>query len=64
MAELAPAAAGNATRSAALEFLTVDTRGQQLVKSGMLADVRITPDPRTNTLLVSALPKAWISWRL
>lgn len=50
----AAGAAANAPRSAALEFLTVDTRGQQLVKSGALADVRITPDPRTNTLLVSA----------
>ena len=33
-------------------------RGQQLVKSGVLADVRITPDPRTNTLLVSAPPES------
>lgn len=48
------AAAGAAERSAALEFLTVDARGQQLLKSGVLVDVRITPDPRTNTLLVSA----------
>ncbi|MBL9125004.1 MAG: hypothetical protein JNG90_15310, partial [Planctomycetaceae bacterium] len=50
--------AANAGRSAALEFLTVDARGQQLLKSGALADVRITPDPRTNTLLVAAPPES------
>ncbi|MBX9789876.1 MAG: hypothetical protein K2Y37_13245 [Pirellulales bacterium] len=47
------AAAAN-ERAAVLEFFTVDQKGRQLLKSGALADVRITPDPRANTLLVSA----------
>ena len=46
------AAAG--TKSAALELMTVDPRGQKIIKSGILADVQITPDPRLNTLVVSA----------
>jgi type II secretion system protein D len=54
------AAAGTGTgaaaqrRSAALKFLTIDAQGQQLLESGILTDVRITDDPRTNTLLISA----------
>ncbi len=52
------AAAGGAAaaneRAAVLEFFTIDQKGRQLLKSGALADVRITPDPRANTLLVSA----------
>ena len=39
-------------RSAALELFDVD--GQRLIRSGVLDDVQITPDMRTNTLLVSA----------
>jgi len=41
-------------KSAALEFLTVDPKGERLVKSGILNDVRITPDVRLNTLIVAA----------
>ena len=41
-------------KSSVLQFLTVDTEGRRLLESGALADVRVTPDPRTNTLLVSA----------
>ncbi len=46
----------NATnqRSNVLEFFTIDGTGERLLESGVLSDVRITPDPRTNTLLVSA----------
>ncbi len=40
--------------SVALEFLTSDGNTERLVKSGILADVRITADPRSNTLVVSA----------
>ncbi|MEZ6062080.1 MAG: secretin N-terminal domain-containing protein [Planctomycetaceae bacterium] len=40
--------------SVALEFLTSDGDTERLVKSGILADVRITADPRMNTLVVSA----------
>ncbi|MEZ6073780.1 MAG: secretin N-terminal domain-containing protein [Pirellulales bacterium] len=43
-----------AGKSTVLEILTLDAQGRRLVESGMLSDVRITPDPHTNTLLVSA----------
>ncbi len=39
-------------RSAALELF--DVEGQRLIRSGVLDDVQITPDVRTNTLVVSA----------
>jgi len=41
-------------KSSILQFLTVDSRGQRLLESGLLSDVRLTPDAHTNTLLVSA----------
>ncbi|MEX2120966.1 MAG: secretin N-terminal domain-containing protein [Pirellulales bacterium] len=41
-------------KSLTLQFLTVDAEGQRLVNSGILTDVRITADPRANSLLVSA----------
>ena len=41
-----------AGRSAALELLSV--KGEKILKSGILSDVRITPDPRLNILIVSA----------
>ncbi|NQT14385.1 MAG: hypothetical protein HQ582_16640 [Planctomycetes bacterium] len=41
-------------RSAVLELLAADVEGQRILKSGILADVEITPDPHTNTLIVSA----------
>jgi general secretion pathway protein D len=41
-------------RSAILRFLTIDTKGKRLLQSGILTDVRITPDTRTNALVVSA----------
>ena len=41
-------------KSSALELLTVDPLGERIVRSGVLADVRITPDARANTLIVSA----------
>ena len=42
--------------SAILELLTVDRRGEQMVRSGMLSDVRITANARNNTLIVSGPP--------
>lgn len=39
-------------RSAALELF--DVEGQRLIRSGVLDDVQITPDIRTNTLVVAA----------
>jgi len=41
-------------KSAALELLTVDPKGERVLKSGILNDVRITPDVRLNTLIVAA----------
>lgn len=44
----------NSQKSAVLELLTIDANGEKILKSGMLSDVKITPDARTNTLVVSA----------
>lgn len=41
-------------KSTMLRFVTVDAKGQRVLNSGILTDVRITPDTRQNTLLVSA----------
>jgi type II secretion system protein D len=41
-------------RSTMLKFLTVDPKGQRLVNSGLLSDVRVTPDPRSNSLVIAA----------
>jgi general secretion pathway protein D len=43
-----------AAKSVILEFLTGDTRGQRIVRSGVLSDIRVTAEPRMNSLLVSA----------
>jgi type II secretion system protein D len=40
--------------SAVLELLTADVAGRKLIKSGLLQDVIVTPDPHTNSLLVTA----------
>jgi type II secretion system protein D len=40
-------------KSAALELLTIDAEGQRLLRSGILNDVEVMPDPHTNTLIVS-----------
>lgn len=44
----------NAARSAVLEFLDATGDSPQMRKSGLLADIRVTPDPRTNSLIVTA----------
>ena len=50
---ISAAAGGIGTqKSAALELFDVD--GQRLIRSGVLDDVQITPDIRTNTLVVAA----------
>lgn len=41
-------------RSSVLQFLTIEPGGERLLKSGILSEVKVTPDARTNTLLVSA----------
>ncbi len=48
------------TKSIALEFLSTDGNAQQLIRSGFLVDVRINPDPRSNSLIISA-PEASMS---
>jgi type II secretory pathway component GspD/PulD (secretin) len=42
------------SRSAMLRFMTVDARGQKVLSSGILTDVKVTPDVRSNSVLVSA----------
>ncbi len=41
-------------RSAVLQFLATDGTSERKLRSGILADIRITPDARMNSLLVSA----------
>jgi len=41
-------------RSTVLQFLAIDKDGEKKLRSGVLADIRITPDPRMNALLVTA----------
>ncbi len=41
-------------KSMMLRFVTVDTKGQRKLESGILTDVRITADTRANALVVSA----------
>lgn len=49
---------GPAQASAALELLAVDPKGQRLVKSGVLAEVRLSADPRLNVIIVHAPPES------
>jgi type II secretory pathway component GspD/PulD (secretin) len=48
------AAGGGDQRSVMLRFLTIDVKGRRLLESGILNDVRITPDVRSNALVISA----------
>lgn len=41
-------------RSAVLQFLATDGKSERKLRSGILADIRITPDARMNSLVVSA----------
>lgn len=41
-------------KSTRLQFVTVDPRGRQVLKSGILTDAQVTADPRTNALIVTA----------
>uniref|UniRef100_A0A7C2P133 Type II secretion system protein GspD n=1 Tax=Schlesneria paludicola TaxID=360056 RepID=A0A7C2P133_9PLAN len=47
-------------RSTLLQFKAVDADGERLLKSGILSDIRVTPDPRMNALIVAA-PEASLS---
>ena len=45
-------------RSAILTFMTVDAKGGKVIESGLLADVRVTVDTNTNSLVVTAPSKS------
>ena len=55
---IAATQAGQTGRNAVLELMTVDQQGQEVLRSGMLSEVNITPNPRNNTLIVTAPPEA------
>lgn len=42
------------SKSVALEFLSTDGTARELIRSGIMVDVRVNADVRTNTLIVSA----------
>ncbi len=42
------------SKSVALEFLTATGNGRELIRSGILVDVRVSSDPRSNSLVISA----------
>ena len=41
-------------KSTRLQFVTVDPRGRQVLRSGILTDAQVTADPRTNAVIVTA----------
>lgn len=41
-------------RSAVLEYLVVDDANERRVRSGILGDIRITGDPRSNSIVITA----------
>jgi general secretion pathway protein D len=56
-AAIIAARGGNGTqRSAALEMLMVGPDGKSIAASGLLDDVKLTPDPRTNRIFITGPP--------
>jgi general secretion pathway protein D len=54
---IAAARGGTGTqRSAALEMLMVGPDGKSIAASGLLDDVKLTPDPRTNRIFITGPP--------
>ena len=52
---ITPATQGTTDRKLpSLELPIIDEKGKRLITSGIMADVRITPDARTNTVIVTA----------
>ena len=41
-------------KSAVLQYLESDANGENMIESGVLSDIRINADPRTNSLIVTA----------
>jgi len=48
------AAAGGEAMSSILELQTFDAEGQKILRSGTLENVKITPNPRNNTIIISS----------
>lgn len=48
--------AGQPGRSAVLELMVVDDEGREILESGMLGEMSITPNLRNNTLIVTGPP--------
>jgi general secretion pathway protein D len=42
------------SKAVVIEFLSTDGNADRIVRSGLLSDVRVIADPRTNTLMVTA----------
>ncbi len=55
---LTAARGGQSGRSAVLELMAIDEDGEQVLRSGMLDDISITPNARNNTLIVTGPPAA------
>jgi len=53
----AAAGEGDQAPSAVLELLAVDEAGAELIRSGMLQNVHVTPNAGNNTIIVSAPPE-------
>ena len=48
------------TKSVVIEFLAHDKSAQDLIRSGLLTDVRVNADPRTNSVMISAPKQSMI----
>lgn len=48
---------GQTGRSAVLELMVIDEEGKEVLQSGMLNEMTITPNPRNNTLIVTGPPQ-------
>jgi general secretion pathway protein D len=51
---ISAAVGGFQRKSAVLELIGVDREKHEVIRSGLLTDVQIVPDPHTNTLVVTA----------
>lgn len=49
---------GQTGRTAVLELMAIDEAGREMLRSGMLNEISITPNPRNNTLIITAPSQA------
>jgi type II secretion system protein D len=49
-----PRAGPAGQKSSSLELMSIGAEGARVIKSGVLSDVSVTPDPQKNTLIVTA----------